>query len=146
MHLLKNNKKPFVHPPSYPPADAAAAVPSYSSPPLQFELAAARPLAACFASLGSSLLGGPGSDGPRFRQVPLFDLARAAPSKEPTSFKVIRITGDGRCLFRALAKGMALNQARPIALLLLPVGRRLLHSWLPLLPAANATSGRLALL
>lgn len=44
------------------------------------------------------------------QQVPLFDLARSAGPKEPTSFKVIRITGDGKCLFRALAKGMALNQ------------------------------------
>ncbi|EFN58326.1 hypothetical protein CHLNCDRAFT_142358 [Chlorella variabilis] len=46
-------------------------------------------------------------------QVPLFELARAAagPAIE-TSLRVVKVAGDGRCMFRALAQGLARNQGR----------------------------------
>ncbi|PSC69777.1 OTU domain-containing protein [Micractinium conductrix] len=49
-----------------------------------------------------------------FSQLPpLFELARAAagPTVE-TGLRVVRVAGDGRCMFRALAQGLARNQGR----------------------------------
>ena len=52
-----------------------------------------------FASLASSALGG-GQRRPQ--QVPLFSLARAVAE---TGLRVVRVRGDGRCMFRALVSG-----------------------------------------
>lgn len=73
-----------------------------------------------FASLSSSLLRQQDAAAAQqqagrslFSQVPLFHLARAAagPAIE-TGLRVIRVAGDGRCMFRALAQGLARNQGR----------------------------------
>ncbi|KAL4442105.1 hypothetical protein ABPG77_011366 [Micractinium sp. CCAP 211/92] len=87
----------------------------------KFELVrtAAAPCGSGFASLSSSLLRQQDTAAQRqagrslFSQVPLFDLARAAagPAIE-TGLRVIRVAGDGRCMFRALAQGLARNQGR----------------------------------
>ncbi|KAL4427904.1 hypothetical protein ABPG75_001993 [Micractinium tetrahymenae] len=88
----------------------------------QFELVclAAAPRSSGFASLSSSLLRQQDAAAAQqqagrslFSQVPLFDLARAAagPAIE-TGLRVIRVAGDGRCMFRALAQGLARNQGR----------------------------------
>lgn len=43
--------------------------------------------------------------------MPLFTLARAAPMTD-SRLRVVRIKGDGRCMFRALSQGLARNQGR----------------------------------
>ncbi|KAI7839237.1 hypothetical protein COHA_006935 [Chlorella ohadii] len=89
----------------------------------QFELlsVAARPgRPAGFASLSTSLLAQQQAQQeqqqagrPLFSHVPLFELARAAagPAIE-TGLRVVKVAGDGRCMFRALAQGLARNQGR----------------------------------
>ncbi|PRW56548.1 OTU domain-containing [Chlorella sorokiniana] len=73
-----------------------------------------------FASLSTSLLGQQRAQQeeqqagrPLFSHVPLFELARAAagPAIE-TGLRVVKVAGDGRCMFRALAQGLARNQGR----------------------------------
>ncbi|KAI3428337.1 hypothetical protein D9Q98_006717 [Chlorella vulgaris] len=68
-----------------------------------------------FASLTAALLGQqsaqqqPGRN--MLSQVPLFDLARAAPGPAAeTGLRVIKVDGDGRCMFRALAQGLSRNK------------------------------------
>ena len=108
---------------AHPTVACCAAVP-------QFELWSSTPqrAPAGFASLSSSLLGQqqrrqqqqqeaePRTLLRQPSQVPLFDLARAAagggaggPVAE-TNLRVIRVAGDGRCMFRALAQGLARSQ------------------------------------
>lgn len=41
---------------------------------------------------------------------PLFQLARTSPAPTDERLREVRITGDGRCMFRALALGLAANK------------------------------------
>lgn len=61
-----------------------------------------------FASLSLSLPGSSPQNRPAGR--PLFALAKASIAE--TGMRIIRIKGDGRCMFRALALGLARNQGR----------------------------------
>jgi hypothetical protein len=89
------------------PADAAAPAAAGPAAAPSFEMAApcCRPP---FASLAASASGGPAR---RPAGTPLFSLARAAALVE-SDLRPVRVKGDGRCMFRALALGMARNQGR----------------------------------
>ncbi|GAB4822635.1 hypothetical protein N2152v2_009681 [Parachlorella kessleri] len=79
---------------------------------LEFELVR-RPRETPFASLTSLLLDQQEQQQQRRPQVPLFTLARAAPAKQAeTGLRIVRVRGDGRCMFRALALGLARNMGR----------------------------------
>lgn len=58
-----------------------------------------------FASITRALHPGP-------KPVPLFELAKAADlqSKQEKGFRILKIKGDGRCMFRALAQGLSRNK------------------------------------
>lgn len=63
-----------------------------------------------FASLSTSLRRS--EDQGRMPGMPLFTLARAAATAAEHHMRVIRVKGDGRCMFRAIALGLARNQGR----------------------------------
>jgi hypothetical protein len=62
-----------------------------------------------FASLSLHGLGFQDPSSHRRPGTPVFSLAAATASDE---YRVIRVKGDGRCMFRALALGLARNQGR----------------------------------
>jgi hypothetical protein len=87
-------------PASAAPAAAAAAAAFEWSP-------AGRAAAPLFASLSAA----PGG-ARRAAGAPLFALARAAAAPGVEDLRRVTVTGDGRCLFRAIALGLARNQGR----------------------------------
>ncbi|XP_030537232.1 OVARIAN TUMOR DOMAIN-containing deubiquitinating enzyme 3 isoform X2 [Rhodamnia argentea] len=79
--------------------------PSISAPHVPaspFELAG-RSGHLCFARIASSVYG--------FVSAVAFDRGRASPAaKKVEHYSVQKVAGDGRCMFRALVKGMAFNK------------------------------------
>lgn len=84
-----------------PPQHSCCSTSGRSTDPWEFELGSLR------GGAGTSLTDLPSGR----RKAPVLVLAKAAGAEAPISSKlrVVRVQGDGRCMFRALAKGFARN-------------------------------------
>lgn len=78
----------------------------FSSPPV-FTLPPRPPLSAQFARTSHKLLTLTFQQPPTFRYNPI--------SASLSSFRIVQVRGDGRCLYRAIAKGLANNEGRRLS-------------------------------